>query len=141
MYFYKKILIVDEAESSRRFLRHVLTNAGYTVEAVSSHSQAIERVSESNFDIFFIDVSLPELNGIKLINTLRKIEGYESTPIMVITLAMAITDSMIQQCGAARISGWIPKPISPSRVTSLLKQMDHSNANSNTNPFNAQSSA
>ena len=138
MSFYKKILVVDEAESSRRFLRHILTNAGYTVEAVSNNGQAIERISESNFDIFFIDVSIPKLDGMKLIKKLRATEGYESTPILVVTLAMTITDTMIQECGAASIYEWIAKPISPSRVTSLLKKMDYTNANTVT--MQAQSS-
>lgn len=129
MFFHKKILIVDEAESSRRFLRHVLTNAGYTVETASNNYQALERVCDSHFNIFFIDISLPNLEGMKLIKRLRELEGYETTPILVMTFAMAITDDMIQECGAANISEWIAKPISPTKVTSLLKRMDYENTN------------
>ncbi|MDH5776863.1 MAG: response regulator [Gammaproteobacteria bacterium] len=129
MSFFKKILVVDEAESSRRFLRHVLTNAGYTVEAVASNGQAIERINEGHIDIFFVDVSLPEMEGIKLIKTLRESDEYAAAPILVVTLAMKISDEMIQQCGAAKITEWIPKPISPSKVLSLLKKMNYESNN------------
>lgn len=125
MFLSKKILIVDNADSSRNFLRHVLTNAGYTVETVRNSNDAVELVSEYDFDIFFIDTHLPDEEGIKLIKLLREIDGYESIPILAIT--MGNDDAIKQQCESANVTEWISKPVSPTGVIALLRKMGMTN--------------
>lgn len=126
MFVRKKILIVDAEEMSRHFLHHILTNAGYTVEAVRSGREALDLLDDIDIDIFFVDIHLPELDGIKFINELHKIEFYQSTPILAVTTANP--DSLKQKGDAIGITEWVKKPISPPIVITLLKKMGMTNA-------------
>lgn len=126
MFVRKKILIVDNVEMSRHFLHHVLTNAGYTVEAIGSGREALDLLNDVDFDVFFVDIHMPELDGIKFIKALHEIEFYQSVPILAVTTANP--DTLKQKGDAIGITEWVKKPISPPNVIMLLKKMGLTNA-------------
>lgn len=126
MFVRKKILIVDNVEMTRHFLHHILTNAGYTVEAVGSSREAMALLGDDDFDVFFVDIHMPELEGIKFIKELHAIEFYQSVPILAMTTSNP--DALKQKGDAIGITDWIKKPISPPVIVMLLKKMGLTNA-------------
>ncbi len=58
-----QILIVDDETAICEYLRQFLTRQEYSVLAVNSGREAIQAVSASHFDIIFLDISLPDLDG------------------------------------------------------------------------------
>jgi len=121
MFIRKKILIIDGVEMTRHYLRHALTNAGYVTEAVSNTQEAIKLTDEEDFDVFFVDIHLPELAGIKFIKAIREIEDYNATPILAMTTANI--ESLRKKGEAIGITDWVKKPISPPHVLQMLKQL------------------
>lgn len=121
----KKILIVDAAESTRHFMRYILANAGYRVFTAISNGEALELLEESHFDAVFVDIRPPDLEGLELIQSIRTLEDYQSTPVIVVT--MSRTDSLMQKGSEVGVTEWVAKPVSPAGLLDLLKKLKITN--------------
>jgi two-component system, NtrC family, nitrogen regulation response regulator NtrX len=66
------ILIVDDEPGVRTALSGVLRDEGYSVEAVSSGEECLERVTRSAFDLIVLDVWLPGMDGLATLGRLRE---------------------------------------------------------------------
>ena len=67
------ILIVDDDLLTCETFMDVLEEKGYRIAKASSGQEAIEKVQERSFDIVFIDVKMPVMNGLEIYLALRKI--------------------------------------------------------------------
>ncbi len=66
------ILIVDDELSIRESLKGWLKRAGYQVETASTGSEALAKNVEKHFDIMFIDVKMPEMDGLSLLTKIKQ---------------------------------------------------------------------
>lgn len=100
----KKILIVDDSAFMRKVLRDIFESAGYThfVEAANGR-EAIEKWRSEKPDFIFLDVIMPEMNGI---DVLREI-GKEAKIIVVSAVGQ---DEMIQEAKALGALDYVVKP-------------------------------
>ncbi|MEO0252928.1 MAG: response regulator, partial [candidate division WOR-3 bacterium] len=78
----KRILIVDDDESIRMIFKKVLENSGYEVETASSGIYALSILEKEKFDVYIIDLKMPEMDGITLLEEIKK-RGYEGIPIIL----------------------------------------------------------
>lgn len=68
------ILVVDDDEDIRWLFNHILSTAGYDVEATHDSYKALELIREKEFDIAILDYILPEMRGSELAEEMRKIK-------------------------------------------------------------------
>jgi len=69
-----RMLIVDDDASIRKTLARILEKQGYLVEAVEKGKQAIEATSQRFFNVAFIDIRLPDMDGTELLERMRETE-------------------------------------------------------------------
>jgi DNA-binding response OmpR family regulator len=79
----KKILIADDEFDLTSTLRAVLERRGYEVVVCSTGREALECVTDAKPDLVLLDVMLPRGNGYEIIEKLRKIAGFEKTPVVL----------------------------------------------------------
>jgi two-component system cell cycle sensor histidine kinase/response regulator CckA len=70
------IIVVDDDEDIRWLFNHILSTAGYDVEAIDDSYKALERIREKEFDIAILDYILPEMRGSQLAVEIRKIRPH-----------------------------------------------------------------
>jgi DNA-binding NtrC family response regulator len=68
------ILIVDESFTDRETLKATLEERGYSVVTASTGAEALARVKEKRFDIIFLDVRLPDIDGVQLFEQVKAID-------------------------------------------------------------------
>jgi CheY-like chemotaxis protein len=78
----RKILIVDDDESIRLIFKKVLENSGYEVQTASNGKVALNILENEKFDIFIIDLKMPEMDGITFLEEIKK-RNYEGIPIIL----------------------------------------------------------
>jgi DNA-binding response OmpR family regulator len=116
------ILIIDDEPNLRRSLGLILQRAGYIITSASSAAEAIHLLQAGAYDLTFLDIKLPDQNGIQLLPQIREL--YPEMPILILT-AHATLDTAI---GAVRLGArdYLLKPIDPetilSRVDDILKE-------------------
>ena len=67
-----KILVVDDEEIVRDYLRRMLTQDGYQVVSVASGEEALEHITAQSFDLALIDLKMPGIGGMDVLAALRQ---------------------------------------------------------------------
>jgi DNA-binding NtrC family response regulator len=79
----EKILVVDDEQSMTQFLSIVLRKEGFHVTAVSNGRDALDKVKSDNFDVVITDIKMPGMDGIQLLNQIKKHDP--SLPVVIMT--------------------------------------------------------
>jgi EAL domain-containing protein (putative c-di-GMP-specific phosphodiesterase class I) len=104
----QNILVVDDEEPVRRLLRDCLELDGYEVREAPDAMQAIERIREALPDCVLLDVMMPGMSGLQLLERLRQDPVTAGLPVMMLTAA---TDDDTTWTGWANgASCYVPKP-------------------------------
>ena len=67
-----KILVVDDEEAIRDMLTRAFQRNGYIVQCAESAERALEVLKEENIHVLFLDLKLPQMNGVELCKEIRK---------------------------------------------------------------------
>ena len=87
-----RILVVDDEESVRFFLRRGLAKAGYHVDEASSGGEAIDRLGEVSYDVVLTDLVMPEVGGLKVLGAVQEMDG---EAIVILMTAHGSVDNAI----------------------------------------------
>src|SRR5271157_502532 len=71
----KKILVIDDEEGIRDWLSFELGRQGYLVSSAQSGKEGIERIKKERFDIAIVDIMMPEMNGVAVLEQIKKIDS------------------------------------------------------------------
>jgi DNA-binding response OmpR family regulator len=81
----KRILIVDDEEVIRKFLKIHLSKLGYEVTEAEDGEKAIEKIGGGKFDLIICDVMMPNKNGWELIKEVKSNPELNEIPIILLT--------------------------------------------------------
>jgi len=114
-----KILIVEDSKASREFIASAVESVG-DVEAFTTSTgfDALKLLSRQRFDLIITDINMPGINGLELINFVKKSPTYRETPLFVITTEGREQDrAKGLALGAAE---YLVKPFEPQQLEGLL---------------------
>ena len=77
------VLVVDDRLADREIFKDILESKGYRVTTVKDGYEAIESVKKGNFDIIFIDVKMPGIDGVRTFEEIHKIRP--DVPVIMVT--------------------------------------------------------
>lgn len=78
-----KILIVDDERAIRNTLKEILEFEGYSVETAEDGKTALEKAGQTAFDLVYSDVKMPEMDGIELLEALRREGAGDCSVVMI----------------------------------------------------------
>lgn len=114
-----KVLAVDDSPVNLQLLDHWLTPAGIQISLAYSGAQAIKMARQDHFDIIFMDIQMPEMDGMETTRQLRQLEPLKNTPIIALT-AHALGSEQ-QQILASGMNAYLTKPIDESLLLSTIE--------------------
>ena len=79
------ILVVDDSPVIQRLLSLTLQRAGYHVLAVSNGQEALERLGDTAIDLAIVDLAMPEMDGLTLLQTIRSDAIHPQLPVIMLT--------------------------------------------------------
>jgi two-component system response regulator (stage 0 sporulation protein F) len=68
----KRVLVVDDEQNSREGLSKILTKEGYVVHTAENGKKALTEAENNKFDLIITDLRMPEMDGIEVLEKLRK---------------------------------------------------------------------
>jgi len=109
-------LVVDDDEGIRKTLLRILEKEGYAVESVDNGKQAIEASKKWSFNIALIDIKLPDMEGIKL---LEKLKDAEPRMAKIIITGYPSLKSAIEAVNRGA-DGYVLKPFDVSKLLAMI---------------------
>lgn len=117
----KKILLVEDNEISRIVTTDNLTSLGCIVDGVSSGQEFLTKTKEKQYDLIFLDVRMPMMDGYEASKRFRQHENGKSHTIVVALTANALPEDR-QHCLDAGMDDYIAKPIHSHALEEMLKK-------------------
>ena len=115
----KTILVVDDSRSVLAVIGTTLKVAGYNVIQASDGQEGLDVLNGSeNIDMIITDLNMPNMDGITFIQEIKKLAGFESTPICMLTTETE--QSKLENNASISTEAWITKPVQPARVIDIV---------------------
>jgi len=109
---------VDDNVINLEVACEVLTQTALSVDTAKCGSEAIEKVQQGSFDLIFMDIQMPGMDGFETTRRIRQTKGYESTPIVAMSANSA--DEQEFECRMAGMDDYLAKPVEPNKLFSML---------------------
>jgi signal transduction histidine kinase/ligand-binding sensor domain-containing protein/CheY-like chemotaxis protein len=116
------VLVAEDGAVNQLLVRLLLEKAGHVVTIVETGVAAVHAVAHTQFDAVFMDVQMPEMNGLDATSRIRASEtdGRRRVPIIALTAHAMQGDR--ERCLAAGMDGYVSKPIRPDALFASLAE-------------------
>jgi two-component system, chemotaxis family, chemotaxis protein CheY len=117
-----KFLVVDDFSTMRRIVRNLLKELGYTnVDEAEDGLVALQKLEAGGFDFVVTDWNMPNMDGLTLLQNIRKSNALKHLPVLMIT-AEAKKENIIAAAQAGA-SGYIVKPFTAATMAEKLQKI------------------
>lgn len=120
-----RILVVDDNESNRDLLERRLVHEGHAVVTVESGAKALAALAASPFDLVLLDLLMPDMNGLEVLQRMKADEQLHGVPVIMIS-GLSETEA-VMRCIEAGAEDYLPKPFNltllRARINASLERM------------------
>ena len=112
-----KVLLVEDNQAAREGLSQLLGRSGFSVTTANDGVEALEKLNEQSFDVMLLDIWLPRMNGLQLLEQLRDKPNQPKVIVMTAddspeTLLLTLRKQAYQ---------FVSKPVQPAALVELLR--------------------
>jgi len=114
-----RILLAEDHPVNQQLLLRILEKLGLAADVVQNGVEAVEAVTEKRYDIVFMDVQMPMLDGLEATRLIRQVLPPDRMPVIAALTAFARNEDR-ERCLAAGMDDYLSKPISQEDVRRVL---------------------
>lgn len=96
----KKVLLIDDSVTVRMYHKQILQSGDYEIDEAENGMEALEKLNETKYDLFIVDINMPILDGYSFVKRLRENYGYDTAVIMVSTESENSDFTLAYEAGA-----------------------------------------
>lgn len=120
----KNVLIIDDEPDTLTFFSTLLQDNGYETVTAASGEEGLRKLREKKPDLITLDITMPEMSGVKYYRTLRESEEWKSIPIIIIT---GVSDDFKKFISTRKEipppDGYISKPVQENDLLALAQKL------------------
>ncbi|MBF0421830.1 MAG: response regulator [Magnetococcales bacterium] len=113
-----RILLVEDNSINQQVATEILEHVGLKVEVAGNGRVALRMLRENRYDLVFMDLQMPEMDGYTATSHIRKDHDIENIPIIAMTAHALVGDR--EKCLAVGMNGYISKPIERKQLYDIL---------------------
>ncbi len=114
-----KVLLVEDNPVNKKVALRLLGRLGYKPDSVPNGAEAVRAVAEGAYQLVFMDVQMPEMDGLNATRRIRDSLPKERQPVIVALTANAITGDA-ERCRAAGMDDYVAKPVTPEDIYNAI---------------------
>jgi two-component system chemotaxis response regulator CheY len=129
----RRILVVEDSASTRSLVRAILEDPVFdrevgAIEVTEAQSgfDAMRLLPRARYDLIITDINMPDVNGLELINFIRKSEQYRRTPLVIISTQA--TERDVERGRRLGADAYVAKPFSPEELRAVCEGLLQSRA-------------
>ncbi|MBF0503645.1 MAG: response regulator [Candidatus Omnitrophica bacterium] len=113
----KKVLFVEDDEANQYYLGLILEEMGCSFELASNGQEAVDKVRGTKFNIIFMDLRMPVMDGFKATQIIRQ---QIDQNIFIVAISANVVPEIVDQCIAAGMNGFIAKGVDVEKFESEM---------------------
>ncbi|HEX9296274.1 MAG TPA: response regulator [Polyangiaceae bacterium] len=121
----RRILVVEDSASTRSFIRSALESSGhlgvFDIVEASSGFDALRLLPRGPYDLVITDINMPDINGLELVQFIRKSDRHRSTALLIISTQSSEKDRMRGLSLGA--DEYLAKPLSADVLVSAVNRL------------------
>jgi len=120
----KRILLVEDVEINRMILMELLDDTGVEIEEATDGLEAVamfEKSEEDYYDLIFMDIQMPNLNGYEATQRLRALPRADAGTVPIIAMTANAYKEDIDRATEAGMNGHLSKPIDLNKILEALR--------------------
>ncbi len=121
----KNILVVEDDLTTQKFMQLMLEKISCKVDVANNGQRAIEMVEKNAYDLIFMDIIMPIMDGYTAVKTLRGNIALQDLP--VVAVSSLDPDKEQEKIKAVGINDYLSKPVTPTTLNKMLKKWLHKN--------------
>jgi PAS domain S-box-containing protein len=114
---HPRVLVIDDEVIILRSMQSILKIEGYTTDTASTAAEGLSLVKKNSYEIIFLDLKLPDINGIEVLKDIKKMDA--EAAVIIITGYATIRSAI--DAIKVHASDYIMKPLEPDQIRSSLK--------------------
>jgi len=115
-----RVLVVDDDVVSRKIAQSLIRRLGHEVDVAADGTSALESAGAHGYDVYVIDLHMPDMMGTELARTLRERLG--DAPYLLALTAAAMSEDR-QRCLDAGMDGFLTKPVDVSSLRDTFERI------------------
>ena len=119
------ILVAEDNGINQKVAQAMLERLGHRVTLAANGNEAVARWSAGGFDVVFMDVQMPELDGVGATRAIRAAEIAAGTHVHIVAMTAHAMESDRDRCSASGMDDYVSKPIS---LAALARALSHAPA-------------
>jgi len=113
-----RILLVEDNDINQQVARELLEEVGMVVDVADNGQIALEQVQRASYDLVFMDMQMPVMDGVAATVEIRKVPGLGGLPIVAMTANAMEQDR--RKCLDAGMNDFLVKPFDPDALSAIL---------------------
>jgi two-component system sensor histidine kinase/response regulator len=113
-----RVLLVEDNDINQQVARELLEDIGLVVDVADNGQIALDMVQKAAYDLVFMDMQMPVMDGVTATREIRKLRGFANLPIVAMTANAMEQDR--RKCMDAGMNDFLVKPIDPNDMSAIL---------------------
>ncbi|MCX7923479.1 MAG: response regulator [Clostridia bacterium] len=117
-----KILVVEDQLHNIRLMQQILEDIHTDIQVIKAFNgqQALEKAEEAHYDLVFMDVVLPDVDGIRITQDLKRNRAFANVPVIAVTAYAATQD---EENFRVFFDDYVSKPLDEDMLTEKVKNL------------------
>jgi two-component system, sensor histidine kinase and response regulator len=116
-----RVLLAEDNPVNQRLVCRLLEKRGHPVAVAANGIEALEAIKKESFDLVFMDVQMPVMDGFEAMAAIRKKEGRGGARLPIVALTAHAMKGDREKCLAGGMDGYLTKPIRPQELDEILR--------------------
>ena len=115
------ILVAEDNKVNQRFIEQILQKLGYAPDIVPTGAMALEKIATKAFDLIFMDIEMPKMDGLETLKKIKKRLTKKKRPYIIALTAHAMPGDRDKFLKAG-MDGYLSKPIEIAELVNIIKK-------------------
>ncbi len=120
------ILLAEDDEASQKLIKYIIEKYGWKIEIIADGNEALNKLNSKKYDILLLDINMPGLNGLNLLDIIKSNPDFPNYNLPVIVISAYAQKELIEKVLASGADDFITKPIYEKDLSDIIFKLVNS---------------
>jgi CheY-like chemotaxis protein len=120
-----RILLAEDSLPNQKVVVGILGKRGHTVDIAANGREAVEKVSQTDYDLVLMDVMMPSMDGFQATSAIRVLRDPAKARLPIVALTAHAMKGDEQRCLEIGMDGYVSKPVDAKELVTLVERLSN----------------